>query len=61
MNGNKGGPSGLYPDYYDDVKRDAPGSAIRKFFLAIYILVSAVAAAALILLVLFGNFSNVIN
>ena len=57
LNGQKGG---LYPDY-EELKRDAPGSGIRKFFLVVYVLVAAIATAALILLVIYGNFSNVIN
>ena len=62
LNGHKGAPhQGFYPVEDQYKKRDAPGSGIRKFFLAVYILVSGIAAAAIILLVIFGNFSNVIN
>lgn len=60
LNGHKGGGGGLYPDY-EEVKRDAPGAGVRKFFFVLYLLVSAVAATALILLVIYGDFSNVID
>jgi hypothetical protein len=39
-----------YPDY-EELKSDSPGSGLRKFFLAVYIIVSALVAAALIALV----------
>ena len=39
-----------YPDY-EELKGDSPGSALRKFFLAVYIIVAALVAAALIALV----------
>lgn len=39
-----------YPDY-EELKGDSPGSGVRKFFLAVYILVSGLVAAALIALV----------
>lgn len=57
MRSNK---NGLYPDY-EELKRDAPGAGIRKFFLVVYFLVAAILATSLILLVNYGNFSNVIN
>lgn len=62
MNGKNGhGHPGLYPDYEDLQKRDAPGAGIRKFLLFVYVLVAAIFAAALILLVIYGNFSNIGN
>ena len=36
-----------YPDY-EELKRDAPGAGLRKFFLAVYILVGSLITAALI-------------
>ena len=41
-----------YPDY-EELKRDAPGAGLRKFFLAVYIIVCFLVTAALILLVVF--------
>jgi len=39
-----------YPEY-EELKRDAPGGAIRKFFLAVYIIVGSLVIAALLALV----------
>lgn len=39
-----------YPDY-EELKRDAPGSGLRKFFLAVYIIVGSLVTAALVALV----------
>ena len=50
MNGKNGN---MYPDY-EELKRDAPGGAVRKFFLAVYMLGNLVFAAALVLLVVFA-------
>lgn len=47
---NRGMPVHPYPDY-EELKGDAPGSGLRKFFLAVYILVAGLVAAALIALV----------
>ena len=41
---------GPYPDY-EELKRDAPGSGLRKFFLAVYILIGGLVTAGLIALV----------
>jgi hypothetical protein len=43
-------PAHPYPDY-EELKGDAPGSGLRKFFLAVYIIIAALVAAALIALV----------
>ena len=43
-------PMHPYPDY-EELKGDSPGSGLRKFFLAVYIIVAALVAAALIALV----------
>ena len=46
-----GGPRhNPYPDY-EELKRDAPGGGIRKFFLAVYIIIGSLVTAALIALV----------
>ena len=50
---NLNGTKGLYPDY-EELKRDSPGTGVRKFFLFVYLLVIALVAAALILLVVFA-------
>jgi hypothetical protein len=45
--------SNSYPDY-EELKRDAPGGAVRKFILVVYGLVNALVTVALILLVVYA-------
>ncbi len=53
LNGSKNGshPGVMYPGE----RTDEPGGAVRKFLLFVYIIVSGVAAGALILLVIYGK------
>ena len=51
MNGKSG--HHMYPDY-EELKRDAPGAGVRKFLLAIYMMVNLLVTAALILLVVYA-------
>ena len=39
-----------FPEY-EELKRDSPGGGIRKFFLAVYIIIGSLVTAALIALV----------
>ena len=55
--GGKNG-HGFYPEY-EELKRDAPGAGVRKFLLFVYVLVVALITAALVLLVVYGNFANI--
>ena len=45
-----GGRHNAFPEY-EELKRDAPGAGLRKFFLAIYIIVGSLVTAALLALV----------
>ena len=42
-----------FPEY-EELKRDSPGGLIRKFFLAVYIIVGSLLTAALVALVVFA-------
>ena len=46
-----GGRHNTFPEY-EELKRDAPGGALRKFFLALYIIVGSLVTAALVALVI---------
>ena len=48
-----GGRHNAFPEY-EELKRDAPGGGLRKFFLAVYIIVGSLVTTALLALVVLG-------
>ena len=48
----------MFPDY-EELKRDSPGSTVRLFVLVVYFIVNVIVSAALILLVVFENWTSV--